>query len=68
MCDRYHRYILSKYCNKRKYLRANPFKNKVSVHMRTPKFFQVYAFVCANIKAFVEPWMVPLSKVPGVSL
>ena len=38
--------------SKRKFVRGNPFKNKASVHMRTPKFFEAYS----KIKAFVKPW------------
>ena len=42
-------------CNKSKLVRGNPFKNKGSAYIRTPKFFEAYASGNAKIYAFVEP-------------
>lgn len=56
MLDWYHRIIHSKYCKnsisqgyKKKFMRGNPFKNKVPKHMRKPNLFEVYPSTYAKI-------------------
>ena len=74
MFDWYQKYILSKYCksgisqgkkNKRKFVRGNPYKIKVLVHMRTPKLFEVYASAYAKTEAFIESWTPPPLPTPS---
>ena len=48
-------FFFSRKISLRKYLKGNPFKNKVSLHMRTLKFLEAYACAYAEIQAFVEP-------------
>ena len=77
MFDQCHRYILIKYFKnfpneicKKTFVRKNSFKNKASVHMRTPKFLEVYS----KIKEFAKPWwlntflQVPLQPVQPIDL
>ena len=41
-----------------KFVRGTPIK-EVSVHMRTPKFYEAYASVCAKVQVFVNPYEDP---------
>ena len=43
--------ILQKWYLPRKFFGGNPFSNKVSVHMRTPKFFEAYASAYAKMSS-----------------